>query len=83
MMKTQPWKQQRIIELPPSQRETTRHTTEPLLMAQSVYCGACGGSFTTKDSFCGSCGALLQNDGAVNEYATLSFGLTGVSWQRC
>jgi hypothetical protein len=78
-MDARPWKRERIIELPRLQR-----STEPLpVIASRVYCGACGGSFTVKDVFCGSCGALLQRDGAVNEYATLPFGLTGVSWQRC
>lgn len=77
-MNARPWKQQRIIELPRSQRDT-----EPLhMIAQGLYCGACGALHTTNDAFCGMCGTLLWKEGALNEYATLPFGLTGTSWQR-
>jgi hypothetical protein len=76
-MDTRPWKRERIIELPRSQR-----STEPLpLITHGVYCGACGGPFTAKDVFCGLCGTLLQKEEAVNEYATRLSGLTGASWQ--
>ena len=78
-MNTRPWKQQRIIELPHSRRQ---FETEPLLVTlPERYCGACGTSCTTQDAFCGMCGAALQAS-ISSEYATVSFGLTGISWQR-
>jgi hypothetical protein len=77
-MEKQPWKRERIIDLPRSQRDT-----EPLhIVAHDLYCGACGALHTTNDAFCGMCGTHLWREGASNEYATLSFGLTGTSWQR-
>lgn len=74
LMNTPPWKQQRIIELPRSQRHT-----EPLqTVVHRVHCGT---SYTTNDVFCGMCGAFLQED-ASSTYGTVPFGLTGISWQR-
>ena len=76
-METRPWKRERIIELPRSQRHT-----EPLhIVAHGLYCGACGAFHTTNDAFCGMCGAALQAS-ISSEYATLPFGLTGTSWHR-
>ncbi|MBA2396519.1 MAG: zinc ribbon domain-containing protein [Ktedonobacteraceae bacterium] len=74
-MNTPPWKQQRIIELPRSQRHT-----EPLhTIVHRVHCGT---SYTTNDVFCGMCGAPLWKEEVSNEYTTVSFGLTVPSWQR-
>lgn len=74
-MEKRPWKRERIIELP----YTRRYVTEPLLqVTRGRYCGTCGTLHTTKDTFCGQCGTLLQHDHS-NEYATLSFRLTGAS----
>ena len=74
-MDTRPWKRERIIELPRSQR-----STEPLLtIARRVHCGT---SYTANDVFCGMCGAPLHRETVSNEYTTVPFGLTGISWQR-
>jgi rRNA maturation endonuclease Nob1 len=76
-MNTQPWKQQRIIELPRSQKHT-----EPLhTISHRLYCGACGAFCTPNDAFCGMCGMSLKED-VSSTYTTLPFGLTGISWQR-
>ena len=74
-MSKRPWKRERIIELPRSQRHT-----EPLpIIAHGLYCGACGAFYTSDDVFCGMCGVPLQR---ANEYTTLPFGLTVPNWQR-
>jgi hypothetical protein len=74
-MDTRPWKRERIIELPRSQR-----STEPLLtIAHRAHCGT---FYTANDVFCGMCGAPLRKEEVLNEYTTVPFGLTGTSWQR-
>ena len=73
-MDTRPWKRERIINLPRSQRQT-----EPLQTV--VYRVHCGTSYTTNDVFCGMCGALLKEDASCT-YGTVPFGLTAPSWQR-
>lgn len=73
-MDTRPWKRERIIELPHSQR-----SRKPIIVdAQGRYCSTCGALHTTLDAFCGNCGAFLQHDHS-NEYTTLPFRLTGAS----
>jgi hypothetical protein len=74
-MDARPWKRERIIELPRSQRKT-----EPLsVRVDGVYCGACSACCTTNDTFCGMCGLPL-NERVSWTYATTPFGLTGISW---
>jgi hypothetical protein len=73
MINKQPWKRERIIELPRSQRQT-----EPLLTTVHVHCGT---SYTANDAYCGMCGAPLHRE-VSNEYTTVPFGLTGTSWHR-
>lgn len=74
-MDARPWKRERIIELPHSQRNT-----EPLsIHVDGVYCGTCGACCTVNDIFCGMCGLPL-NERVSKTYATLPFGLTGSSW---
>jgi rRNA maturation endonuclease Nob1 len=77
-MGTRPWKRERVIEFPRSQR-----STEPLQIAHGLYCGACGAFCTTNDAFCGMCGAHLWKEGALNDTATMPFGLTGANWLHC
>jgi hypothetical protein len=74
-MNTQPWKRERIIELPRSQR----HTKPFLTNASLVHCGT---SYTSNDVFCGMCGAPLHREEVPNEYTTIPFGLTVPNWQR-
>jgi hypothetical protein len=75
-MNTQPWKRERIIELPRSRR-----STEPLLTTlHTVHCGT---SYTANDVYCGMCGVPLHRKTVSNGYTTVPFGLTGTSWQRC